>query len=248
MNAKELARIYTDVVKYEDGVDFAGKPTKYIERELATVANEKLDEIFGQLYDEIIDLHENQKRSFGSAFEQVRVKSNSVITRINNFYGYDVIDELNLFICWCCKQIVDIEKQKLDTSKIKYGNKLNDVLSDPKYEKIINPLANKGERQVARQKAMENFVPHVIKPLREFIGEDKSAAISEYFACLMALSQYNAVGLPLSSMKSLANYITFLKYIIDTTPNGEKLHIDEKLINEFESDRDTFIKKLTERG
>lgn len=248
MNAKELARIYIDVVKYEDGVDVSNKPTKYLMSGMDIQANEKLDEIFTHLYDELISLHETQKRPFISAFEQVRVKSHSIITRINQFYGYDVIEELDFFMCWCCKQIVDIENQKLDTTKIKYGDKLYAALSDPKYKNIIDPLANKGEQQLAREEALKDFVPHVVRPLKSFIGVDKSEAVREILDCLAALARYNAVGIPITCFKPLAAYIAFLQYIVGITPDGETLHIDEDIINEFEADRDKFIFNLRKKG
>lgn len=98
-----------------------------------------------------------------------------------------------------------------------------------KHKKMID---EKNEEIERRKKKLENFTPYAVTPFEQLTMDN---LVNEIFCCITALGQYADVGIPVQSLKSLAQRIELLRY---WSIKGE---INLKDVEEFNKDKRAWL-------
>lgn len=230
-NVKELARMLTDGITYEDAWDELKKP---IDDDIDK-QNQKFEDVFFELMDELSDLMVRQKRPVNSAVKQIIEKSDSVKHRANKLAGGDVFAN-NLFVIQFA--IVYSDEDEGQKKLLQYFNsqkQLNEVCrtieTSPEYRRLI--AEQKRDEDIAK-----NFHPFAVTPFDKLI-ENPSLIMMEILESFAAIGQYHRVGFTLDMIMPLIQRTQFLDL-------SYKLYkkITKELVDEFEADKVACIKRL----
>lgn len=95
-------------------------------------------------------------------------------------------------------------------------------------------MVDEREREIKeKKKEVEHFTPYVVTPYENLTMEN---LVQEILCCTMALGKYVQVGIPIMSLKPLANRIALLKYWYAK----KEINMDD--LEEFKKDEQAWVK------
>lgn len=206
-----------------------------------------LFDVASDMFEELLDLVNRQKRPYSSALKQMNDKSKSVASRIDTqlFKGCKELTEKqivnpNFFILSMyirCFNDYGTDKQELnvygETPEMKTFRRY--VVQTPEFQSMLKKHKNDVDEHERHEEAMKHFAPHVCKPLEWYLDKDKSELCYEYIECLHAVGMYHSVGFTVDMIKPLIWRAHFFNYCYKIGC------ITKELIERYEKDPEAFF-------
>ena len=236
-NVKELARMLTDGIRYENAELEDDNILKPVDEQIEE-QNKRFDLVFWELMDEFTDLMKRQNRPIKSALKQITDKSDSMLFRANKIAGGNVFSN-NLFII----QFVITHNDEEDGRKklLQYFNspkELKRVCEAVESSEPYLKLVQEQKEQERMEEAAKNFHPYPVTPYDELIAHP-DLIMMEILNSFAAIGNYHRVGFTVEMMMPLIQRTQFLDL-------SYKLYkkITKELVEEFEADRLGTIQRL----
>ena len=256
-NAKEWGNLVRDkvfnemIASYKDENDTPDIVSYIFTDEGKNYLVEVLQDVASEMFEELLDLVNRQKRPYPSALKQMADKSKSIASRIDTqlFKGYNDEDGIltekqivnpNFFILSIytrCFNDYGTGKSELnlygETPEMKRFRKY--VVQTPEFQSMLKKHKEDVDEHEKREEAMKHFAPHVCKPLEWYLDKDKSELCYEYIECLHAVGMYRSVGFTVNMFKPLIWRAHFFNYCYKI--GG----ITKELIERYEKDPEAFF-------